>query len=102
VPSETQRREEQVRYQATHDALTGLSNYREFMETLEREVRRAERSHHSFTVMLLDLDDLKRINDRLGSASGEPRVEAAGGSHEGTMPLYERKRKIQSRNVTVG
>jgi PAS domain S-box-containing protein len=53
--------EELVRYQATHDALTGLANYREFMDTLERELRRAERGHHAFTVLLLDLDDLKRI-----------------------------------------
>jgi diguanylate cyclase (GGDEF)-like protein/PAS domain S-box-containing protein len=68
----TQRKktEEQVRYQATHDALTGLANYREFMDTLERELRRAERSRHSFAVMLLDLDDLKQVNDRLGHLTG--------------------------------
>jgi diguanylate cyclase (GGDEF)-like protein/PAS domain S-box-containing protein len=62
--------EEQIRYQATHDALTGLANYREFIDTLEREVHRAERSHHSFTILLLDLDELKRINDRLGHLAG--------------------------------
>lgn len=68
----TQRKktEEQIRYQATHDALTGLANYREFMDTLERELRRAERSHHLFSVMLLDLDDLKQVNDRLGHLTG--------------------------------
>ena len=33
--------EDRIRYQATHDALTGLANYREFMDTLETEVRRA-------------------------------------------------------------
>lgn len=68
----TQRKksEEQIRYQATHDALTGLANYREFMDTLERELRRAERSHHSFAVLLLDLDDLKQVNDRLGHLAG--------------------------------
>jgi PAS domain S-box-containing protein len=60
----------QVFYQATHDALTGLANYREFIETLEREVRRADRSRHSFALLLLDLDDLKRINDRLGHLTG--------------------------------
>jgi hypothetical protein len=41
--------EEQALYQARHDALTGLANYREFMDRLEAEVRRAERSHRSFT-----------------------------------------------------
>lgn len=68
--TQRKRSEEQVRYQATHDALTGLANYREFMDTLERELRRAERSHHSFAVLLLDLDDLKRINDRFGHLTG--------------------------------
>jgi diguanylate cyclase (GGDEF)-like protein/PAS domain S-box-containing protein len=68
--TQRKRSEEQVRYQATHDALTGLANYRELMDALERELRRAERSHHSFTVMLLDLDDLKRINDRFGHLAG--------------------------------
>lgn len=68
--TQRKRSEEQIRYQATHDALTGLANYREFMETLERELRRAERSHHPFTMLLLDLDDLKRINDRQGHLAG--------------------------------
>jgi diguanylate cyclase (GGDEF)-like protein/PAS domain S-box-containing protein len=67
--------EELVRYQATHDALTGLANYREFMDTLERELRRAERGHHSFTVLMLDLDDLKRINDRLGHLAGNKAIK---------------------------
>jgi len=62
--------EEQIRNQATHDALTGLANYREFSETLDREARRAARSNHSFGVLLLDLDDLKRINDRFGHLAG--------------------------------
>lgn len=62
--------EDYVRYQATHDALTGLANYREFMERLDREVRRADRSRHPFTVLMLDLDDLKVINDRLGHLEG--------------------------------
>ena len=68
----TQRKksEEQIRHQATHDALTGLANYREFVDTLERELRRAERSRHSFALLLLDLDDLKRVNDHLGHLAG--------------------------------
>lgn len=68
--TERKRDEEQYRYQATHDALTSLANYREFLDALEREVPRAERAHHSFALMLLDVDDLKRINDRWGHLSG--------------------------------
>lgn len=68
--TERKKSEEHSRYQATHDALTGLANYREFLETLEREVRRAERGRRGFAVLLLDLDDLKRVNDRLGHLAG--------------------------------
>jgi diguanylate cyclase (GGDEF)-like protein len=62
--------EDEVHYQARHDALTGLANYREFIDRLEQEVRRAERSHNTFTILLLDLDGLKRINDIHGHLSG--------------------------------
>jgi diguanylate cyclase (GGDEF)-like protein/PAS domain S-box-containing protein len=68
--TERKKSEERIRYQATHDALTGLANYREFLDTLEREVCRGERSNRSFAVLLLDLDELKRINDRLGHLAG--------------------------------
>ena len=62
--------EEQTLFQARHDALTGLANYRAFMDRLEGEVLRAERSQRSFTLLLLDLDDLKRINDLQGHLAG--------------------------------
>jgi diguanylate cyclase (GGDEF)-like protein/PAS domain S-box-containing protein len=68
--TDRKKNEEQAHYQARHDALTGLANYREFTDRLEQEVRRAEHSHHSFTVLLLDLDGLKRINDLHGHLAG--------------------------------
>ncbi|HEV1994267.1 MAG TPA: diguanylate cyclase [Candidatus Acidoferrum sp.] len=68
--TDRKKNEEQVLIQARRDALTGLANYREFMDRLEQEVHRAERSHHSFTVLLLDLDGLKRINDLHGHLAG--------------------------------
>jgi len=68
--TDRKKNEDRIRYQATHDALTGLANYRGFVDSLEREVRRAERIHHSFAVLLLDLNELKRINDRFGHLAG--------------------------------
>jgi diguanylate cyclase (GGDEF)-like protein/PAS domain S-box-containing protein len=68
--TERKKSEEKVLYQATHDALTGLANYREFLDSLEREIRRGERSNRSFAVLLLDLDELKAINDRFGHLAG--------------------------------
>jgi diguanylate cyclase (GGDEF)-like protein len=62
--------EDDIRYQATHHALPGFANYREFIDSLKREVRRAERSRQSFAILLLDLDDLKKINDRRGHLAG--------------------------------
>ncbi|HUL35341.1 MAG TPA: sensor domain-containing diguanylate cyclase [Candidatus Eisenbacteria bacterium] len=68
--TEQRKSEDEVRYSATHDGLTGLANYREFVDCLEREVRRADRTGQHFAVMLLDLDDLKFINDRMGHLTG--------------------------------
>jgi diguanylate cyclase (GGDEF)-like protein/PAS domain S-box-containing protein len=68
--TERKKTEEDVRFQATHDHLTGLANYRVFMETLDQEIRRTDRSHRSFALLLLDLDDLKAVNDHLGHLAG--------------------------------
>lgn len=71
--------EEQILYQARHDGLTGLANYREFMDRFEAEVRRADRSHRSFTLLLLDLDGLKRINDLQGHLAGNRALRRLAG-----------------------
>ncbi|MGA2422088.1 MAG: sensor domain-containing diguanylate cyclase [Candidatus Acidiferrum sp.] len=68
--TDRKKNEEELRYQATHDALTGLANYREFMDSLDQEVRRTERNLRQFTVLLLDVNDLKTINDRCGHLAG--------------------------------
>jgi diguanylate cyclase (GGDEF)-like protein/PAS domain S-box-containing protein len=71
--------EEQAFYQARHDGLTGLANYREFMDRLECEVRRSERSRRSIALLLLDLDQLKRINDLQGHLAGNRALRRLAG-----------------------
>jgi diguanylate cyclase (GGDEF)-like protein len=61
---------DQVRRLAISDALTGLANYRRFVETLEAEIQRSQRTGRAFSLILLDLDGLKRINDSLGHLVG--------------------------------
>lgn len=62
---------EEVKAQAITDGLTGLYNRRYFEEYLKKEVRRALRQKQPFSVIGLDLDHLKQINDKFGHAYGD-------------------------------
>jgi diguanylate cyclase (GGDEF)-like protein len=64
-------REEQLRYQAFHDPLTGLANRLLFRDRLEHAAILREREPEPLTVLFLDLDDFKLVNDRLGHAAGD-------------------------------
>jgi diguanylate cyclase (GGDEF)-like protein len=60
-----------VRNQAMTDALTGLYNHRYFQDRLEREVKLADRNNEQVSLILLDLDHLKKVNDTHGHRSGD-------------------------------
>ncbi len=64
--------------QATVDDLTGVRNRRYFDEALEKEWARAAREGVWFSVALVDLDELKEINDRFGHAKGDECLIAVG------------------------
>jgi diguanylate cyclase (GGDEF)-like protein len=57
--------------QAIRDPLTGVYNRRFFFEALDKEVRRQERYGSSASLVLLDVDDFKQINDSFGHAKGD-------------------------------
>lgn len=62
---------EESRLTATIDMLTGLLNRRAFLEWATRELRRAERYRDALSIVVLDVDHFKQINDRHGHATGD-------------------------------
>jgi diguanylate cyclase (GGDEF)-like protein len=61
----------EAREQAELDSLTGLHNRRLFYEFLAREIARAQRYERFVSLIVFDLDDFKRINDRIGHLGGD-------------------------------
>lgn len=56
---------------AKHDGLTGLINRRHFFELLNKEYQRFMRLREPFCILILDIDDFKKINDKYGHAAGD-------------------------------
>jgi diguanylate cyclase (GGDEF)-like protein len=69
---------DQVSRLAASDSLTGLANHRRLLEVLENEIQRSRRTGRSFAVLLFDLDELKKINDRFGHLTGSRAIKRLG------------------------
>lgn len=63
--------EDQLRHQASSDSLTGLANHRRLFEVLYAEICRSKRTGREFSLVLLDLDGLKQVNDRFSHLTGD-------------------------------
>jgi diguanylate cyclase (GGDEF)-like protein len=69
---------ELVSEQAVTDELTGLSNHRGFHQLIEKEATRAERFDHLLSLIMLDIDDFKQINDAYGHLQGDKVLRMVG------------------------
>jgi diguanylate cyclase (GGDEF)-like protein/putative nucleotidyltransferase with HDIG domain len=70
---------------ASSDPLTGLRNHRVFQEDLSRELQRVGRTGVPLALVLLDLDDLKTLNDNFGHQAGDQRIRALADALRATM-----------------
>ncbi len=130
VALENARLFQQAQYLATRDGLTGLINHRSFYQRLDEEVARARRHSLPLSLVLIDTDCLKRMNDHYGHLTGDEMLRVfarliAGGVRRGdivaryggdefaillphttpeaTSALCERlRRRIESYEFTVG
>jgi diguanylate cyclase (GGDEF)-like protein len=64
---------------AFRDGLTGLLNYRAFSETLMTECERARRYQTTFSLMMIDVDHFKRVNDEHGHQAGDMVLSSLAG-----------------------
>ena len=69
--SERKRFEQQLVHQAFHDPLTGLANRALFRDRVDHALKLAKRQRHTITVLFLDLDDFKNVNDSFGHGEGD-------------------------------
>jgi two-component system cell cycle response regulator len=80
---------EQLRIQATHDALTGLLNRRAILETLERELARSTREGTQISLIMADLDHFKRVNDTYGHLAGDAVLRETAQRIQASMRVYD-------------
>ncbi len=74
--SDVKRVQDKLQHEATHDFLTGLNNRRYFDDQLQIEVERSRRSGQPLSLLMLDIDRFKRINDDYGHMVGDRALEA--------------------------
>jgi diguanylate cyclase (GGDEF)-like protein len=83
--TERRRAEAEIVHLARHDVLTGLANRAEFNEKLEDAGKRLKRGGAAITVMMVDLDRFKAVNDTLGHAAGDALLVEVGRRLQSTI-----------------
>jgi diguanylate cyclase (GGDEF)-like protein len=82
---ELDRRQEELAFMATHDALTGLPNRTLIVDRLEQMLLRARHSKTPVAALFIDLDNFKSINDTLGHGAGDELLQAVAARLDGVV-----------------
>src|SRR5690242_15991396 len=80
---------EEMRFQATHDALTSLWNSGVIMELLGRELARSRREHVTTAILMCDLDHFKSVNDTYGHVAGDEVLKETAKRLLGSVRSYD-------------
>src|SRR5215217_6966104 len=80
---------EQVRAMASTDGLTGIANRLTFNETLEREISRAARAGEDMSLVLMDIDHFKKLNDTYGHQTGDDVLRRVAATLKDTARVYD-------------
>ncbi|MEA2460728.1 MAG: hypothetical protein QOH90_905 [Actinomycetota bacterium] len=77
--------EQEVEHQAFHDALTGLANRALFLNRVEHALALSERNRSQLTVLFIDLDGFKAVNDTLGHSAGDELLRKVASQLSGSL-----------------
>jgi diguanylate cyclase (GGDEF)-like protein len=69
---------EQAKRAASYDSLTGVHNHRYFYERLGQEMSHSQRHGHSLSIAIIDVDELKKLNDLHGHLAGDETLRRMG------------------------
>ena len=97
--SERKAFEEQLQHQAFHDAVTGLANRALFKDRVEHMIERQARDNLPVSILFMDLDDFKTINDSLGHAAGDRMLAEVGERLKNCAPTGRHRRSARRRRV---
>ncbi|ACO47887.1 EAL domain-containing protein [Deinococcus deserti] len=92
---------EQLKYQALHDALTGLANRQLFEESLQRALDAAQHVGGELAVLFIDVDNFKSVNDSLGHEAGDQVLREIASRLKGCVQHGDTVARISGDEFTV-
>ena len=80
---------EELRVSSSYDSLTSVLNRKAVFEKLKEEIARCDRKKFPLSIMMLDINDLKVVNDQFGHIEGDFLIKTVGNSIQGSLRKYD-------------